>query len=78
MEVLNGFSRKGQRVNMTCCQGSRRFYGLWLFILWEEQTAAATVSYSVFRSQNTVGYSNPVESFRHVLVAKNTINRYHK
>ncbi len=48
MEVLNGFSRKGQRVNMTCCQGSRRFYGLWLFILWEEQTAAATVSYSIF------------------------------
>lgn len=33
---------------MTCCQGSRRFYGLWLFILWEQQTAAATVSYSIF------------------------------
>lgn len=33
---------------MTCCQGSRRFYGLWLFILWEEQTAAATVYHTAF------------------------------
>lgn len=60
---------------MICCQGSRRFYGLWLFILWEEHRQKR---FLFVQGGNRNRYSNPVESFRHVLVAKNTINRYHK
>ena len=78
MKVLNGFSRKGQQVEHDLLSGQPQ-------VLWPVAVhfmgAADCCRHCIiqhFLVQNTVGYSNPVESFRHVLVAKNTINRYHK
>lgn len=75
MKVLNGFSRKGQRVEHDLLSGQPQVLYLWLFILWEEHRQKR---FLFVQGWNRNRYSNPVESFRHVLVAKNTINRYHK